>query len=80
MFHFGSAQDCRRQFAEPLQEAAAGRCSRSRSYTASAITCPWRSRHDFPRRIFLDDRFTSTNLDPALAQPGHKPSLATQSG
>ena len=36
----------------------------------SAITCRWRSRQNFARRIALDDRFTATNSDPALAQPG----------
>ena len=37
-----------------------------------AITCRWRSRQNFPRRIVLYDRFRATNSDPALAQPGHK--------
>ena len=38
----------------------------------SAITCRWRPRQNFPRRIALDDRFTATNLNPVLARPGHK--------
>ena len=45
-----------------------------------AITGRWRSGQDFPRWIALGDRFTAANLNPALARPGHKPSLVTQSG
>lgn len=36
----------------------------------SATTGHWRSGHDFPRRIVLDDRFSATTLNPALAQFG----------
>lgn len=35
-----------------------------------AITCRWRSRQNFPRRIVLADRFRATNSELALAQPG----------
>ena len=37
-----------------------------------AITCRWRSRQNFPRRIVLADRFRATNSELALAQPGHQ--------
>jgi hypothetical protein len=37
-----------------------------------AITCRWTSHQNFPRRIVLDDRFTATNSELALAQPGQE--------
>lgn len=46
-----------------------------RGLTLPAITCRWRSGQNFASRFASDDRFTATNLSPALARPGQERSV-----